>query len=287
MSSMLTEVKAADVKAIYPIPKADSHKGHNGRVLIVGGSLDYYGAPILAAMAAMFGGTDLVYLMVPECNFDVSRSYYPDFIVRSFPGDRLDARGVEPITTMASLARAVLIGPGIGDHPDTLKAVQMLLKKIKLPIVLDAQAIGAPDLTRVRDNARLLLTPHALEFSNFCGEPLPSLLIEKVEHVKKIAERFNVNLLVKGPVDVIASPDGRFCINQTGNPGMTCGGTGDVLAGFTASLMSRGLEPYDAARLGAFIVCTAGDELLVRKGNAFTATDLAMHLPYTIKGLLS
>ncbi len=284
---MLTEVKKSDVKALYPVPKHDSHKGQNGRVLIVGGSLDYYGAPILAAMGALFGGTDLVYLMVPECNFEVSRSYYPDFIVRSFPGDHLDARGVEPIAHVATLARAMLVGPGIGYHRDTIEAVHALAKKVKMPVVLDAQAIQALDRHNVRDNARVLLTPHAQEFSDFCGEHFPSLLIEKVEHVKKIAARFNVNILVKNPIDILASYDGHFCINQTGNPGMTSGGTGDVLSGFVASLMSRGLSPYDAARIGVYIVCVAGDELLSQKGHAFTATDLALHLPYTIRGLMS
>lgn len=283
---MLTEVKKADVKALYPVPKPDSHKGQNGRVLIVGGSRDYYGAPILAAMGALFGGNDLVYLMVPECNFEVSRSYYPDFIVRSFPGDHLDARGIEPIAHTATLARAVLMGPGLGDHRDTTEAVHALVKKVKVPVVLDAQAIQALDRNNLRENSRVLITPHAQEFSDFCGEHFPSLLIEKVEHVKKIAARFNVNVLVKNPIDVIASHDDQFCINQTGNPGMTSGGTGDVLSGFVANLMSRGLAPYDAARIGVFIVCAAGDELLEQKGHAFTATDLAMRLPYTIKEML-
>lgn len=283
---MLTEVKKADVKALYPVPKPDSHKGQNGRVLIVGGCRDYYGAPILAAMGALFGGNDLVYLMVPECNFDVSRSYYPDFIVRSFPGDYLDMRGIEPIAHMATLARAVLMGPGIGDHPDTLEAVEALVKKIKIPVVLDAQAIHALPRNNLRENPRVLITPHAQEFSDFCGEHFPSLLIEKVEHVKKITARFNVNILVKNPVDIVGSHDGQFCINQAGNAGMTSGGTGDVLAGFVASLASRGVALYDAARIGVFIVCAAGDELLEQKGHAFTATDLALRLPYTIREIL-
>ncbi len=283
---MLTEIKKSDVKELYPKRDSDTHKGMNGRVAIIGGSLDYYGAPLLAGMGALFGGSDLVHLCVPECNFAVSRTYYPDFIVKPFPGEYLDARGVEPITLMSEKQGCLVIGPGIGERQETLEAIQAIVKKAKCPIVLDAQAIYALPRDKTRGNSSILMTPHAQEFSNFCDKRFPSLLIEKVEMVKKCATELNVNVLLKNPVDILASNKGDFCINQMGNSGMTSGGTGDVLAGLIGSLIARELTPYNAAKIGAFILCQAGDDLKVKKGFNFTATDLALQLPYTIHQLL-
>ena len=285
---MLTAVKKSDVRALYPQPDPESHKGQNGRVLIVGGSRDYYGAPILAGMGALFGGADLVTLMVPECNFDVARSYYPDFIVKAFPGDYLNASGVELISLASEGQGCLIMGPGLGDHPETLEAAGALVKKIKLPVVLDAQALGAFSRENIRGNNRILLTPHAHEFKTLFNEKLPSLLIERIHLVKKVVATFNVTVLLKGATDIIAGPnENGHCLNQTGNAGMTSGGTGDVLTGFAGSLMARGLSPYDAARVSAFLVGIAGDQLASNKGHTFTATDLALQLPYTIHSIIS
>lgn len=283
---MLTEVKKSDVRELYPRHQDDSHKGMNGRVMIVGGSLDYYGAPILAGMGALFGGADLVTLCVPECNFAVSRTYYPDFIVKSFQGEYLDARGVDPIALESERQGCLVIGPGIGERQETLIAVEAILKKAKCPVVLDAQGIYALPTDKTRGNNNVLITPHAQEFSNFCNRRFPSLLIEKVDMVKKCAKDLNVNILLKNPVDIVVNADGQFCINQNGNPGLTSGGTGDVLAGLAGSLLARGLNHYDAAKLAAFILCQAGEDLFEQKGTNYTATDLALQLPYTIKTLL-
>jgi ADP-dependent NAD(P)H-hydrate dehydratase / NAD(P)H-hydrate epimerase len=283
---MLTEVKKSEVKELYPKREVDGHKGMHGRVMIVGGSLDYYGAPVLAGMGALFGGADLVHLCVPECNFEVSRTYYPDFIVKAFPGEYLDARGVEPLYFESEKQNCLVIGPGIGERQETLSAIEALIKKVKCPVVLDAQAIYAIPREKTRDNNNILITPHAQEFSNLCDKRFPSLLIEKVEMVKKCARELNVNIALKNPVDIICSPKGKFCINQAGNPGLTSGGTGDVLAGFVGSLMARKLSHYDAARIGVFIICQAGEDLRVKKGFGYTATDLALQLPYTINNLL-
>lgn len=283
---MLNEIKKSNVKKLFPKRKRDSHKGDNGRVLIVGGSREYYGAPLLAGMGALFSGTDLVTLFVPECNFDVSRTYYPDFIVKAFPGDRLDGRGVEPISLASENQDCVVFGPGIGDRPETQATIQALIKKIECPLVLDSHAVYALPRDHTRNNARILITPHAQEFANFCKKPLPSLFIEKTEKAKKCAATFNVNVLLKNPLDIVVSAQGDFCINSTGNPGMTKGGTGDVLVGLIGGLVARGLSLYDAARVGVFILGTAGDELFLGKSYAYTATDLALHLPYTIQGML-
>lgn len=94
---MVKELRSGDIRKLYPRRASDSHKGMNGRLMIVGGSIDYYGAPLLSALGALYSGVDLVYLFVPECNFDVARSMYPDFIVRTFPGEYLDVKAIRPV----------------------------------------------------------------------------------------------------------------------------------------------------------------------------------------------
>lgn len=285
--AMFVEVKKSDVRELYPFPEKDSHKGDNGRVMIVGGSTEYYGAPILCGMGALFGGADLVTLMVPECNFEVSRGYYPDFIVRSFPGERLTPEGVPLVLEAAEGQDAVVIGPGLGTRPETLEAVAALGAGIHGPLVLDTSVAQAVAKALPKDSARIAVLSHGGDFYEMFGDRLPLLLIERFELVKQVAARTGLTVFLKGSTDIIAGPgNNAACINQTGNPGMTSGGTGDVLAGLVGRLLAGGLSPYDAARLGAFIAGSAGDELAVQKGHAFTATNLAHQLPYTIRNLL-
>jgi NAD(P)H-hydrate epimerase len=284
---VISEIKKWEVKTLYPLPKKDSHKGENGRVMVVGGSRMYYGAPILSAMGALFGGADLVTLWVPECNFEISRTYYPDFIVRAFHGDFLDARSVEVLTLASASQGCIVLGPGIGDQPETRTAVTALAKKAKCPIVLDAEAIYGLPKQEQRRNLSVLITPHVQEFSNWCGQRFPLLLDEKIDLVKTMAIRHRVSILLKSPSDIVASGQGEVSLNVTGNAGMTVGGTGDVLSGLVGSLIARKLSLYDAARVGVFIACTAGDELFMEKGYHYTGTDLALHLPVTIQRLLS
>lgn len=285
----LTEIKKSDFKKSFPERKRDSHKGQNGRVLIVGGSIDYYGAPILSGMGALYGGADLVFILVPECNFDVSRSFYPDLIIRKFPGEYFDSRGVDLLLDLAEQTRTdcLNIGTGMGERPETQSAIKQVIHKIKIPLILDAAAVSALPKDRVRYNHRILITPHAGEFANLIQHQFPSLFIEKVELVKKHAQELNVNILVKNPIDIICSSKGEVRINQTGNPGMTVGGTGDVLSGLAASFAAQGLSLFEAAEFASFVSGTAGDNLQKQKGYGFTATDLAMEIPFAMKELLS
>lgn len=138
---MIKEIRASELKKIFPKRDAMSHKGMNGKVMVVGGSPEYYGAPVLSALGALYGGADLIYLFVPECNFDVCRSLYPDLIVRSFPGDYLDMKAVTPVCDFAKNCDAVLIGPGLGERDSTMEALMKIVKELEIPTVLDAAAI--------------------------------------------------------------------------------------------------------------------------------------------------
>jgi NAD(P)H-hydrate epimerase len=282
---MLKHIKSSLVKNLLPKRSAQSHKGQNGRVLIVGGSIDYYGAPILAGLGALYTGADLVYLYVPECNFDVTRSMYPDFIVKKYAGEELTERSAEKIVDFGKDCDSVLIGPGLGDNEKVVGGVLEIIKNLHIPTVLDAEAINAlKKVDKFPLQQPVVITPHLNEFSNLIDREIQ--MEEKdtksVILLRSISMDLHINVLLKGPRDYVSSDEGYVEINDTGNAGMTVGGSGDVLAGMVATLLAQGLEGYDAARCAAYLAGKAGDRLKKQKGYAYSASDIAFALPYVI-----
>ncbi len=285
---MIKEIRSGDVKKIFPKRDAMSHKGMNGKVMIAGGSPEYYGAPVLSALGALYGGADLVYLFVPECNFDVCRSLYPDLIVRSFPGDYLDMKAVSPICDFAKNCDSVLIGPGLGEREATMEAMLKIVKELEIPTVLDAGAIQVFQKIKDVPRQQIVLTPHHNEFETLTGKDIKinGSLSHKVVLLRTLATDLKINILLKGPQDLIASEEGEITANGTGNAGMTVGGSGDVLSGLIASLIAQGASPYHACQIGAFAAGKAGEELFKTKGYGFSASDIAFELPYVLKNYL-
>ncbi len=283
---MLNKIKDSTVKQLLPKRKADSHKGQNGRVLIVGGSIDYYGAPILSALGALYSGADLVYIYVPECNFEVTRSMYPDFIVKKYSGEFLSERNAEEIIKFGKKkCDSVLLGPGLGDRETTLAAVLEIVKNLHLPTVLDADAISVlKKISKFPLEEPIVITPHQNEFKNLIDREVK--VDEKdsksIILLRSISMDLHINVLLKGPIDYVSSDEGNVEMNLTGNAGMTVGGTGDILAGVVAGFLARGTDGFDAAKCAAYYVGLAGDKLFKQKGYCFSASDLAFNLPYVI-----
>lgn len=269
---------------------ASSHKGNNGSVVIVGGSRDYHGAPALAGMAALKCGVDLVYVAVPESASTAVKSASPDLIVKSLEGDYLGLNHLEAILELAKKADAVLIGPGSAINDETSKLFNVLVTKIKKPLVLDADALKQVDLSLIKNKDNLVLTPHLAEFNQFFSSDLKldldSYDFNKVDgnitEFQEVAKNIKGCVVVKGPNDLILSQN-KFRINRSGNAGMTVGGTGDVLAGIVTALMSQGLSAFDSACLGVFINGLAGEEAYKNNGNGFSASDLVSYIGFVIK----
>lgn len=282
---MIKEIKAGEIKKIYPRRDSHSHKGMNGRVIVVGGSKDYYGAPILSALGALYGGADLVYVFVPECNFDVCRCLYPDLIVRPFSGDYLDMKAVTPILDFSKKCDSILIGPGLGEKDATMEALHKIVKELEIPTVLDAQAIQVFQKIKDVPRQQIVLTPHHNEFETLTGKDIKvsGSLSNKVVLLRTLATDLKINILLKGPQDILASEEGEITANNTGNPGMTVGGSGDVLSGLITSLIAQGVSPYQACQIGAFTAGKAGDELYKLKGYGYSASDIAFEIPYVVK----
>ena len=271
---------------------SSSHKGNNGRLLVIGGSKDYSGAPAIAGMAAIGAGADLVYVASPQNAAEAIKSTSPDLIVKSLEGDKLSLKHSDEILSLVDNVDSVLIGPGAGIDEDTSKLFNVLVAKIKKPIVLDADALKQVELSLIKNREDIILTPHIFEFKSFfkVGDDLKldigsydfNKVDENITKFQQITRNIKATVVIKGEYDLILSGN-RFKINKSGNAGMTVGGTGDALAGIATSLLSQGLSSFDSASLATFINGLAGDEVYNIKGYGFSATDLVSYIGSVIK----
>ena len=269
---------------------SSSHKGNNGSVLIVGGSKDYHGAPAISGKAAFGAGVDLVYIATPESAAIPVKSASEDLIVKSLDGDYLSLNHLDEILELADKVDAVLIGPGSGINDDTSKLFNVLVTKIKKPIVLDADCLKQVDISLIKNRDNVVLTPHLAEFNKFFNSKLKldldsydfKKVDENITEFQIITKNVKGTVVVKGKNDLILSGS-KFRINSSGNAGMTVGGTGDALAGIIVALLSQGLSTFDSACLGVFINGLAGDKAYEINGNGFSASDLVSYIGNVIK----
>ncbi|HUT27171.1 MAG TPA: NAD(P)H-hydrate dehydratase [Methanomassiliicoccales archaeon] len=270
----------------YPIPSPEVHKGQNGRVLVIGGG-PYTGAPALAALGAYRVGADLVFVACPAAIRDVVASYSPNIITIPIPGDVLTEEHVAQLIDFVKGIDAVLIGPGLGDDPRTLKAVRELIRDCSKPMVLDADALKAlaGNLDTLKGGTGVL-TPHHRELEILRGADIPSKMMAREEAAVEIARDSGWTVLVKGKIDLVTDGD-RVKYNRTGNVGMSVGGTGDVLAGITVGLMAKKVSPYNAARMSAFLNGSAGDLAFEKYSYGLMATDLLDRVPQVLRRGLS
>jgi len=261
--------------------KPNAHKGECGRLLVVGGSDMYSGAPALTAMSAYRTGVDLVYVAAPEPTANVIRSFSPALIVHKMKGDFLSPENQWSIHPLLTRVDAVAIGPGLGTREETFQAIKLLfdrIEKSRLPLLVDADAIKAFASFKHKLSTPVVFTPHKGEFKTLTGKEAPDELDGASETVKGEAEGLGATILLKGKVDVI-SDGSHVKFNWTGNAGMTVGGTGDVLSGIVAALMAKGVKPYGSAVAGAFVNGAAGDYGYRDKGYHLLPTDLIEWIP--------
>lgn len=244
------------------LPLAGSHKGQNGRLLIIGGSHLFHAASLWSLTVAS-RIVDLVhYCSVPENNALVKHEFRNGIVI---PRSDIDAYIEED--------DCILLGPGMTRDSETESLTNLLLKKYpQKQWVLDAGALQMMDVSRIPNHA--ILTPHHGEYAHLFGDA----------DVTAMAKKYQCIVLLKGEKDIIS--DGKETrIIEGGNPGMTKGGTGDVLAGLIAALSCKN-DPFTAAVMGSVINKKAGDALYKKVGPFFNATDLANQIPVTMRKLL-
>ncbi len=260
---------------LYPRSQKDSHKGENGRLLIIGGG-PYTGAPALAGKAAYRTGVDLVHLAVPSSIADIISGYSPDFLVHRLKGDILVEEHVKKILSISKKCDSVIIGPGLGDDGKTLRSVEECMDKLDIPMVIDADALKAVKGGEMEYAPPAILTPHRGEFEMLIDEKLKEKELDK--KALEFAKDKSVVLVVKGKNDYIT--DGQdYRWNDFGNEGMTVGGTGDTLSGVIGALLSKGAGPFKAARIGAYMTCRAGDQAFDELKWGLIPEDIIKRLP--------
>lgn len=263
----------------YNFPTPETKKGARGRVLVVGGG-PYTGAPYLSAKAALRSGVDLAYVLAPKAASDTIASYSPNVIVRTLDtrtgSDRIGQGHVAQVLEAASKMDVVILGPGMGDDPESIAAAALIISHLQRPMVIDADALKAVK-KGTRLPAQCILTPHRGEFANLMSamglKPAGEDLDGQAQDVKALAKTIGATVVRKGPVDLISDGE-RIKFNETGNPAMAVGGTGDVLAGLCAGLLANIKDPFKAACLAAFLNGYFGDKAYAKKGCSLIATDL-------------
>jgi len=278
-----------DVEIIPKTREPQSHKGDFGRLLIIGGSETFSGAPALVALAALRTGVDLAYVAAPERTAYAISSFSPDLITLKLSGEHFAPQNVGQLKGMITKATAIVAGPGLGTHRDSFKAVEELLKvleELRKPTLLDADALKAFSSIKRRVDFPFVVTPHSGEFEAVSGRKPSVELHARIEDVKSLAKEIESVVLLKGHTDIISDGE-RVKLNLTGNPGMTVGGTGDVLSGIVGGFMAQGVDPFKAAVAGAFINGAAGDFVYREKGFHMTPTDLIEFIPRLIMDPMS
>ena len=280
---------AAHVRGLLPKREPDSHKGTYGHLLIIAGSVGKTGAAVLAARAALRSGAGLVTLAVPESLNDIFEEKLTEEMTVPLPETderSLSYAALDGILELLEGKTAVAIGPGISRNAHTGRLVRELLPKLNIPAVLDADALNilSEDETPLDSmTVPVILTPHPGEAGRLLGVPAVEVQMERPSSAAALAKAHNCTVVLKGARTLVASPDGSFYVNPTGNPGMATAGTGDVLTGVISSFLAQGLKAHDAALIGVYAHGYAGDRAMDVKGYAgLIAGDIIEALPSAI-----
>lgn len=287
-SEALAYVGPGELSVYYPRPAKKSHKGENGVVLVIGGG-PYIGAPALSGLAALRTGVDLVYIATPKRSWESIATFSPNFIVKDLTQDMLTKEDIPYIEELLGKCTGVILGPGLGTASETEEAIISLVKKIiakKKPLVLDADAIQpmAKNLPLIK-NSTTVITPHVGEFKKLTTVTLSQDLDIRISTVKEWAAKLGITIFLKGYIDILSNGT-NVKQNKVHNEAMTVGGTGDVLAGIIGALLSKGVRPFEAVRVAAFLNGEAGNEAYHKKSYGLLATDIIDEIPNVLKKYL-
>ncbi len=270
-------------KIIKPRPQF-GHKGVFGHVLMVAGSYGKLGAAVLASRAALRSGCGLLTAYIPKVGFTVLQSTLPEAMVLT-DDELYEIRQLPDTSTYA----AVGVGPGLGTHPYTAKAIEPWVRQLKQPCVLDADALNI--LSEVIHKSgfvfppNCVITPHPKEFDRLAGVSHSSF--ERLQKQKSFAHKYQVVVVLKGAYSSITLPDGRVYVNSTGNPALATAGSGDVLTGIITGLLAQGYLPSEAAILGVYTHGLCADTWVHEGKQTMLASDIIERIPQVFAGLFS
>ena len=292
-STITIDSDLAETLINYRVPMA--HKGVNGNSLIVGGSSDMVGAPMLSAEAAVHSGAGKVTLCVPEIiKRAVQGRIIPEVMVTSINENHSIYEG----------RQVVAIGPGLGRTIDIPDLVNHVIDCYEGALVIDADAlyalghVGSVDKDALRDGKvesiykmerqlpYCVMTPHLGEFSRLIDLPIKWIERHYITLAREFAKAHQVILVLKGIPSIVAFPDGTVYVNTIGNAGMGTGGMGDVLTGVIAGFISQGYSLQDSAILGVYVHSRSADILNETKSWGYTPSDVSASLGFVVSELL-
>ncbi len=289
-ASTMTWVDADWVREHLPKREPYSHKGDYGKVFVVAGSRGYTGAAALCAEAALRAGAGLVYLAVPESLLGAMEAKLTEVIKLGLPDSdgALASSALPKILEMLEDKDVLIVGPGLGRHPHTVKTVRQLVAQAEKPLVLDADGLNAlgTEAEKIisRRTAPTVLTPHPGELSRLITQTIDEIEADRVGVARKTAQQLNSVLVLKGVPTVVAAPDGEVFINSTGNSGLASGGTGDVLTGCLGGLLAQGLDSITASVCAVYLHGRAADLLKSELGErGMIASDVLRALPWALR----
>ena len=279
----LQTLSSSIVQNFMPTRKSTSRKGDNGIVLVVGGSYIYHGAPVLSSLAALRCGTDLVYTCVPKINVTPTRAISPNLIVIPLVDQKLTLGAVKKLVgALPRNLHSATIGMGLAiqEKNSLLHLVKSLLDR-DVRLSLDASAL-IPEILPILAHKNVVVTPHAGEFKRLFGDVPSDSNLERIKLVEDNALKHGITILLKGPTDIIS--DGKITyLCEKNTPAMTVGGTGDVLSGLVAGLLSTNRNTLESAAAASYICGLAGKEVQEKLGLHITSMDLIDSIPSVMK----
>lgn len=276
-----------DVVARIPVRPPEAYKGLGGRVLVIGGSQFYVGAPLIAAKAAAVSGADLVYLAAPQ-HIAFPAAVENPFIIPVVRGAPEEFE--ETLKRFAARVHAIVFGPGMGVTEETRKLLNMIVEHCRgKPVIVDADGLKVLAESKLKLWRDAILTPHRGEAGMLLGIEVDPLKANPVDLARRVAESYNATTIVKAPVDAVCTPEGVCRLNKTGHPAMAVGGTGDALTGVIASFIARRValgrepDPLNVVAAAAYITGRAGELAVEEKGETITALDVVDKIHVAIR----
>jgi NAD(P)H-hydrate epimerase len=289
----LNLLEEKDIKLLFSPRDSESHKGNFGHVFILAGSPGKTGAAALTANAAMRCGTGLVTLGIPQSlNLSVEPQV-TEAMTYPLPDNGqglLIESAFEKIIEVAKDKDAIAIGPGIGTDKSTKNLIKKLIKKLDIPIIMDADCLNLisenPKILK-KAKADVILTPHPGEMARLSSATTKEIQENRLESARNFSNEFGLTLVLKGANTIISLADQKTYICPVGNPGMASGGMGDVLTGMIAGFKAQGFSSENAAIAGVYIHGLCGDNLFESIGAfGFLASDMVKIIPQTIDQMI-
>jgi hydroxyethylthiazole kinase-like uncharacterized protein yjeF len=286
-SLQLNVITARDLAALVAARPVESNKGKYGHVLVVGGARGKAGSVAMAGISSLRTGAGLATVATAKSALATVAGFHPEVMTEALPETRQGSISASAIRLIGALAQGksvLAIGPGISRVPETAELVRTLVAGATIPVVLDADGLNAFEGCTDELNGKgrvLVITPHPGEMARLAGCSIPDVQKDRLGVARRFAREHELIVVLKGNRTLVVQPDGEAWVNTTGNPGMSTGGTGDILTGMVAAMIAQNPKNLLLAVCAAVhLHGLAGDVMRESVGeHSMVATDLLRGLP--------